>query len=175
MTEPERARCDTITKRLDLLRGFLTKKTLRASDDLSTWYKYLAQIKAILGNLNNDLSFVATLMAKRYLAEHHPIPHFDAAAKAQGVPGLDIDFATTDGQRIVAEIKTIEPYLPGDFGAQQKKTFRDDFPKLNAAQAAVKYLFVTETRSYDVLRRKYAREIPGVRIVLLASSDQGAV
>ncbi len=175
MTEPEQARCGEITKRLDVLRRLLVRNTPSAADDPSAWYKYLAAVKAVLGNLNNDLSFVATLMAKRYLAEHHSITHFDAAAKAQGAPGLDIDLATTDGQRIVAEIKTIEPYLPGDFGANQKKTFRDDFAKLNAAQASIKYLFVSEARSYDILRRKYTHEIPGVRIVLLFPSDQGAV
>lgn len=169
MTEAEGARCTQITKRLDRLRELLVRSTPTFSDDPSAWYNYLAAVKTVLGNLNNDLSFVATLMAKRYLAEHHAVSTFDAAAKAQGAPGLDIDLVTTDGQRIVGEIKTIEPYLPRDFGANQKKTFRDDFAKLNGARATVKYLFVTEARSFELLRGKYAHEIPGVQVVLLAA------
>ncbi len=132
-------------------------------------------IKQIQGNLSNDLSFVACLMAKRYLAQHHGVSDFDAAAKAQGAPGVDIDVRVTDGPRIVGEIKTTDPYLPNDFGAQQKLKFREDFAKLNKIPADVKYLFVTEVRTYEILVKKYASEIPGVRIVLLKDGDDTSV
>jgi hypothetical protein len=115
-------------------------------------------------------------MAKRYLTLHEgPSCCFDAAAKAEGAPGLDIDLFTSDRRRIIDEIKTTEPYLLNDFGAQQKQRFRDDFEKLNKTQADVKYLFVTEVRTHQILLKKYASEIPGVRIVLLGDPDEGPV
>ena len=74
-------------------------------------FSYLTGIKAALGNLSNDLGFVATLLVKHYL-EHFAIIDFDAAAKAQGAAGVDIEAATADGRTIAGELKTTTPYQP---------------------------------------------------------------
>jgi hypothetical protein len=77
----------------------------------------LSGIKEIVGNASNDLSLVATLMAKEHLYRMLPMQPFDAALKPQGASGLDIDECTVDGERVVAEIKTTSPYRPNDLGA----------------------------------------------------------
>jgi hypothetical protein len=111
-------------------------------------------------------------MAKHYLMSKLPMSSFDAAQKPQGAPGLDIDARTIDGKRVVAEVKTTDPYQIEDLGAAQKTEFRKDFEKLRSVQAAHKFFFVTEVRTFEAMRKKYAREIPGITVVLLTTGDE---
>jgi hypothetical protein len=69
----------------------------------------------------------------------------------QGAPGIDIDVETSEGHRIVAEIKTTVPYKPSDFGGKQAESFKNDFAKLVEAEAAHKFLFVTDSRAFSAL------------------------
>jgi len=135
--------------------------------DLGEWYRYLSELKVILGNLNNDVSFVASLLAKEFLLARHRIEGFDVSLKPQSAPGLDIDERTADGERVIAEIKTTIPYGRSDLGAKQKETSRRDFQKLSAEDAAYKYFFVTEERTFRIVRERYLDELEGVTVALL--------
>jgi hypothetical protein len=118
-TKLELTYLEEVRRRLGELRAFINSLDLTESTDVRDWYTALARLRAIQGNISNDLSFVACLLAKRYLQEQFGIADFDAAAKAQGAPGLDIDVYSTKGERIVAEIKTTVPYsgAKNDFGS----------------------------------------------------------
>jgi hypothetical protein len=135
------------------------------------WYKYLAMMKEIQGNTSNDISFVACLMAKEYLYRKLPMKPFDVASKPQGAPGLDLDERTQSNQRVIGEIKTTVPYKKDDLGAQQRESFKKDFQKLNSERADYKFFFVTEERTFNIIKKKYAQEIPGVTIVLLITGE----
>ena len=51
--------------------------------------------------------------------------------------------------------------------------FKKDFVKLVAAEAKYKYLFVTESAAFEVLKKpKYIKLMPGVRIILLTTVDR---
>jgi hypothetical protein len=91
------------------LANNVEKKTLGDPDSPTLWYEFFSELRDIQGNSSNDLSFVATLLAKRYLSQHFQIS-FCAAEKPQGAPGIDIDCRTPAGERIVGEIKTTKPY-----------------------------------------------------------------
>ncbi|HEV3110492.1 MAG TPA: hypothetical protein VGY99_08350 [Candidatus Binataceae bacterium] len=158
-----------IRARLVRLRAYLNQMNLNEASQTSEWYQAVAKMRSIQGNISNDLSFLACLLAKSFLNEHFGVTNFDAAAKPQGAPGLDIDVETPRGERLIAEIKTTVPYTGAlnDLGAQQKSSFRKDFAKLNGAQASHKLLFVTDRATFDVLQRRYLGEIPNVRVVLL--------
>ena len=56
-----------------------------------------------MGNLNNNVGFVATLLVKAYTERRFAITDFDAGAKAQGAAGIDIVAKTGDGKMIVGE------------------------------------------------------------------------
>lgn len=56
------------------LRLYLAGNRFADSDDPATWLVYLAGLKNLLGNVSNDLGFVATLLVKRYLAEGSASP-----------------------------------------------------------------------------------------------------
>ena len=148
-TENEKTGVSGIVERLKNLLVFLSDQTLDESleseQDLDRLFGVLAQSKAIQGNSNNDISLTACLLAKRYLAENYDIGNFDAAAKPQGAPGLDIDLITSHGVHIIGEIKTTVPYsgANGDLGANQKKSFEADFAKLAETKADHKFFFVT--------------------------------
>jgi hypothetical protein len=161
---------------INIMAEKLTKLSLNLSDKSSIsktespleWYGQLNQIKQIIGNLNNDVSFIATLLAKNYLKSKFKID-FDAAEKKQGAPGLDIDIQA-NGKRIIGEIKTTTPYGQNDFGSQQKTSFKRDFEKLRLAKADYKYMFVTEDSSYSILcKESYSTLLSGVTIVQLTS------
>jgi hypothetical protein len=171
-TPREQEYCAEIAHRIDRLRTRLNERTVEKDAEPAVWYDFLSALKEIQGNTSNDISFIATLLAKRYLIEGHGI-HFCAAEKPQGAPGIDIDVKTKDGARIVAEIKTTMPYQGVDFGAQQAAMFKKDFAKLVLAEAKYKYLFVTEAAAFEVLKKpKYSRLMPGVRVVLLKTNER---
>ena len=173
LTQKEKQYILDITNRMQSLRAFLDAKVLPTPDDFLRWFAILEKYKSIQGNLNNDVSFLATLMAKAFLGAHFEIDDFDAAEKPQGAPGLDIDIQTTDGQRIIGEIKTTHPYKADDLGAQQKAMFVKDFQKLNKEKAAIKFFFVTDGATFELMKKpKYRSQIPGVRIVNLISGEE---
>ena len=149
------------------LRSFLTTHpTPSETSESKQWYAFFAGMKDLLGNLNNDLSFVATILAKQFLSQRHGPIEFDASTKSQSAPGLDIDFESPSG-RIVGEVKTVYPYNETDFGATQRDAFLGDFEKLRKATAAYKYLFVTEPRAFDVISKKYRGYAQGITVVSL--------
>lgn len=90
-TERERAYRDRILGKLTALREYLNAQSLDSDGTPAGWYHHLNQIKGIVGNANNDVSFVGALLAKSYLANRFGEIDFDAAEKAQGAPGLDVD------------------------------------------------------------------------------------
>lgn len=96
---------------------------------------------------------------------------FDVSEKPQGASGLDIDERTIDNKRVIGEVKSTTPYAKNDFGSAQKKSFLADFRKLNAAEAEHKFLFVTDERTYEIIKRRYQTEIPDVTVVLLANTE----
>lgn len=111
-------------------------------------------------------------MAKAYLVTRFGESAFDAAEKAQGAPGLDIDVTIGD-KRIVGEIKTTKPYNGPDFGAQQKLMFEKDFAKLAAAEASLKFMFVTEPATFKILcRPSFRARLAGTTIVQLLSGEE---
>lgn len=174
LTSGEQEYIQEMAQRLIRLRHFLNLLDLEHGVKVEEWFDRLAQIKAIQGNSNNDVSFTACLMAKAYLiSEFGEIDGYDVSAKPQGAPGLDIDIQTKRGQRIIGEIKTTVPYsgARNDLGSQQKSSFQKDFTKLNNTPADFKYLFVTDSATYHILTKKYASQIHGVRIVQLFTEN----
>lgn len=172
LTPNERNQLRAVEQRQIDLLDFLQGRPRPASNDsLQDWLAFLSTMKQITGNASNDVSFIATLLAKEYLCSVlHMVP-FDAALKPQGAPGLDIDERTVSGERVVAETKTTVPYLETDLGAAQKATFRKDFDKLRLADAPYKFFFLTNQRAYDLMIRRYARDLAGVSIVLLPTAS----
>jgi hypothetical protein len=169
ITPKEKAELEQIQAKLEKLKLHLNSVSLAEPFEVNQWYKCLADIKAIQGNSSNDSSFLSCLMAKIYLSEKFDLTDFDIADKPQGAPGLDIDVLTKEAKRIIGEIKTTVPYhgAKNDLGAKQKETFRHDFEKLNRTPADYKFFFVTEKATFDIVQRRYAKEIPDVEIVLL--------
>lgn len=171
-TEREQAYRNRILGKLDELRECLGAQNIDPDASPGEWYKYLNQVKQILGNPNQDLSFVSTLLAKYFILERFGESGFDAAEKPQGAHGLDVDVIVS-GKRIVGEIKTTIPYNGSDFGAQQMKSFERDFVKLAKADADHKFMFVTESATFDILRRpSYQSKLQDVTIVQLVSGDE---
>jgi hypothetical protein len=65
--------CETIRAKDTALRAFLARNYLSNPFDTNQWLQYLTGIKNTLGNLNNDLSFMATLLIKAYLYRRFPL------------------------------------------------------------------------------------------------------
>ena len=174
-TELETNQLRAIADRLTTLRAVLSQHELPSLEQSARWYELLSGIKRVQGNLSNDIHFVATLLAQSYLAGRFDLLPLDAAAKPQGAPGLDIDVQTTQGQRIVGEIKTTIPYGRSDFGSQQKVTFEKDFKNLASERADSKFMFVTEDHTFDILASpRYLARLPGVCIVQLLTHREHA-
>jgi hypothetical protein len=161
-----------IAARTSRLTEYLARARTPSQDSpIGEWLSFLSGMKAIVGNSDNDVSLVATILARDWLCAHLPMRWFDAVAKAQNAPGLDVDEQTASGERVVGELKTTEPYKTTDFGSAQIDSIRKDFVKLNAAEAAHRFFFVTTRRAFEILSRRYSIEIPLVTIVLLPSGE----
>lgn len=161
--------CDNIRIKDKSLREFLAVQSLCDPVPTAEWLAYLIGIKDILGNLNNDVSFVATLLIKDYLLQRFEIDDFDASAKLQGAPGIDVEAKTKDGRTIVGELKTTKPYQPG-FGAAQRTSILKDLARLSKSNADHRLMFVVNTDAYDALvHERLASKAPGVEIIDLVS------
>lgn len=172
----EHTEMNEIERRLKQMRDYLSSREFPPLDDTAAWYVFLADLKAIQGNSSNDVSLIATLIAKQYLARRYGLQGFDATDKPQGAPGIDIDARLPDGRRLVAEIKTTSPYMPNDLGAQQKAMFEKDFTKLANAIADIKLFLVTETKTFELMKKpKYKSQLSGVTVVLLTTNEEFTV
>ncbi len=167
LTPGEKQHLDGIWSKIERLRDYLATRSARRPADDGEWYERLVGAKRILGNYDNDVSFVGTLMAKRFLHQRHPSLILDVSLKPQGASGLDIDAVTPEGERVIAEIKTTIPYGDADLGAQQRSMFYNDFEKLAATEALFKYFIVTEVKAFDVVKRRYLPRLRDVTVALL--------
>ncbi|GHV46045.1 hypothetical protein AGMMS49546_33330 [Spirochaetia bacterium] len=167
MTDGEKKQLFDTISMVNELKNYLNSSSINQTDDIGQIFKYLNGIKDIQGNFNHSISYVSCLLAKEYLQENYGINNMDVSIKPQGANGLDFDEKLNNGKRIIGEIKTIKPYGENDFGAQQKREFREDFRKLNETSADYKILFVTEPKSFQILNEKYLKELNNVKIVLL--------
>jgi hypothetical protein len=169
LTPAEERFCDVIRGKDSALRSFLQGNTLIEPVDAGQWLCYLTGIKHALGNLNNDLGFVATLLVKSYLERRFAIIDFDAAGKPQGASGIDVEARTADGKIIAGEIKTTKPYQPG-FGAAQRATILKDLARLAAVTADHRFMFVVDADAFHALcGRGFASKAPGAEIVDLVT------
>jgi len=171
-TPAENSYCEKIHAKDRTLRGFLEENSLSDPIDARQWLIFLTGIKHALGNLNNDVGFVATLLVKDYLVRRFGILGFDAAAKPQAASGIDVEAMTPDGKTIVGELKTTRPYQPG-FGAQQRTTILKDLARLSSVTADHRFMFVIDPDAFQMLCRKtFASRAPGVEVVdLLAEKS----
>ena len=152
------------------LRDFLNSKPFPDTASSETLFQYLSEIKSILGNHHNDISFVASLLAKDFLTERFEGLTWDAAEKAQGAAGLDIDLGWND-LRIIGEIKTTVPYQKG-FGAQQKAAIKKDLKKLRENAATHKFMMVTSDEAYETLKgQKFRPLLDKIEVVNLIQPD----
>jgi hypothetical protein len=169
LTIGELSYCDAIREKDRNLREFLDNRGLPSNFDAHEWLIYLTGIKSALGNLNNDLGFVATVLVKKFLGRRFGILDFDAAGKPQGASGIDVEASTPDGRRIVGELKTTKPYQPG-FGAAQRTSIIKDLDRLAASSADHRFMFVVDADAYSALcRPALASRAPGIEIVDLVS------
>ncbi len=171
LTPGERHFCEAIRKKDRALRSFLEANSLTEAVAANDWLLYLSGVKRALGNLNNDLSFVATLLVKDYLKGRFGIRDFDAAGKPQGAPGIDIEARTAQGDSVVGELKTTIPYQPG-FGAAQRTAMLKDIARLAASTARYRFMFVIDPDSFQILCGKgFASRAPGIEVVNLVTGQ----
>jgi hypothetical protein len=172
LSEKEHEQFDKITASLDELQKYLSEERSTRQRDLADWFSRLAAIKSIQGNFSQQLSFFSCLLARNFLHARHDFDKpIDAAERPQSAPGLDIRATTTNGEVVVAEIKTTTPYNGDDLGSNQRKSFYIDFNKLARAKANFKYFFLIDPKAYRVVTKRYLSKLKGVTIVCLATGD----
>lgn len=171
LTSAEEQYCNLIRGKDNALRAFLNEHSFPKATDARVWITYLVGLKSTLGNINNDLGFVATLLVKRYLADRFGPLQFDAAGKPQGASGIDIEVRTADGFTIIGELKTTKPYQPG-FGAAQRTAIIKDLSRLANSPADYKFMFIVDPNAFSALcKPSLACRAPGVEIVDLVSGQ----
>jgi Fe-S oxidoreductase len=152
-----------INKKMNKLSLFLANRNLQVEEtDLRTVLLKLIELKQIIGNIDNDVHFLASCLANSFLKKSHSVT-IDLN-KAVGSAGLDIEL-----EEIVGEIKTTIPYHENDFGANQKENIRKDLERLEESDKKFKYFFVTDNKTETILKKKYSKHFPSVKIVNLLS------
>ena len=160
---------DILSEKIDKVREFLTEKMSSdfSNESLIEQYQMMKDVRRVIGNIDNDLSFLGCLLIKELLYQRHSFAELNMALKPQGSPGLDVEETTIDGKKIIGELKTTFPYKEYDLGANQKSNFMKDFEKLQHNVADYKYFFVTESKTFDIVREKYSQYLKGINLVLL--------
>jgi hypothetical protein len=158
-----------LSEKMENIREFFANDAITglSKGNLSVQYETIKRFRRIIGNIDNDISFIGCLLVKEFINNRYDITGLNMGLKAQGASGLDFDEVTVDGKRIVGELKTTYPYQKHDLGANQKSTFIKDFEKLQNNVADHKYFFVTEQKTFEIVRTKYSQYLQGVSLVLL--------
>ncbi|MBN1216248.1 MAG: hypothetical protein JXA99_12510 [Candidatus Lokiarchaeota archaeon] len=172
-TQRELTEFQKIISKIEKIKNFLIKEKIpKDIVKIKDFYDYLRFLKNIIKNFNMDISFSACLLVKDYLMKNFSFSReIDAAHKPQGAKGLDIDEKLYNGKRLIAEIKATYPYKKKDFGAQQKESIFKDFKKLNKTKADYKFFFVSEEKSFSILKDKYKEEFKEIRLVLVPKGE----
>lgn len=171
LTKKEQEKVNEISLKLKQISSFIEENIFNSDQTVEHIFNVLIGLKSIQGNIHNDSSFIATLLAKKYLCAKYTEVDLDATDKAQGAPGLDIDFREINGHRIIGEIKTTFLYKKHDFGANQQDSIMNDLRKLHAESADAKYFFLTEKESFNILKKdKYKDYLNGICLVLLTQA-----
>lgn len=168
LTKLEHLFCKSILQKQNDLHKFIGHNEIdEANFDPAAWFHFLIGIKDVLGNINNDVAFMATLLIKQYLNDRFSIIDFDAGSKAQGAPGIDIEAKTPSGKTIIGELKTTRPYQPG-FGAAQRTSILKDMTRLETTAADFKFMFVTDSDAFAILTSgRFKADFKTVEIVNL--------
>jgi hypothetical protein len=154
-------RVDSINRKMDRLRAFVLNEDLQIKDgDVETALTKLLKLKECIGNIGNDLHFLTKYLADSFLKEKHGVT-IDLTTP-DGSAGLDIEL-----DEIVGEIKTTIPYLENDFGAAQKREIKKDLERLENSPEKYKYFFVIDGKTERILKQKYSKHYPSVKIVNL--------
>ncbi len=173
-TTAEHGQLDAIHERVSLLRSFLNTRSLPGRfQPASEWLAFLAEMKSIVGNASNDLSYIACLLAKEYLSARFEMRTFAVALKPQGASGFGIDAETLANRRIIGEIKTTALHHSTDFGAQQRQGFKKDIAKLARSSADFRFFFVTDPRAYAVVHQRHLSLLNGGGIEVVLLPNQG--
>lgn len=167
-TPDELSACQRIYYHWDEMRHFMIDAKLNQEGSPDQWFRTLHAYRELEGNINNSISLLACLLAKKYLSQRFDVSALDIAQKAQGAPGLDIDFMS-EGKQIIGEVKTTVPYkgATNDLGSAQKNAFKKDFQKLNSHMADFKFLFVTNQETYRIIHNRFADLLSGIELILL--------
>lgn len=171
LTPNERERFAIIDTRLQRLRTLLAERPAPTeSASTGDWFRLLDEIKEVQGQTNNDMSFVATLLAKDYLLSHvSGLDPFDAAAKPMGSPGLDIDLRTRNNERVIGEIKTNSLQSGKALQSMQHEQVAKDIQRLRTTEAKFKFFFVTGQGMPEYVSRRFRQDLAGITVVLLPS------
>jgi len=154
-----------IDKKMSRLREFFATENLQVTNgSIRTALSKFLELKKHMGNIDNDIHFLASCLANLFLSKKHGVTI--NLGKAVGSSGLDIELET-----IVAEIKTTIPYLENDFGAAQKREIKKDLERLENAKTEYKYFFVIDSKTERILGQKYSKRYPSVRIVNLLKEN----
>ncbi|MCK1997496.1 hypothetical protein MPH47_09730 [Psychrobacillus psychrodurans] len=109
---------ESLSEKVDKVRDFLINDMPSdfSNESLIVQYESMKGFRRIIGNIDNDMSFLGCLLIKEFLNQRHLFADLNMALKPQGSPGLDVDETTIDGKRIIGELKTTYPYKENDFG-----------------------------------------------------------
>jgi hypothetical protein len=150
-----------INQKVERIKKFVSSEDFQViNGDIRTAVIKFMEFKEVVGNIGNDIHYLALHLANSFLKEKH-CATVDFS-KPPGSPGLDIEL-----DDIAAEIKTTIPHLPNDFGAAQKREIKKDLERLEFSSEKNKYFFVVDNHAERILRAKYARDYPSVKIVNL--------
>jgi hypothetical protein len=152
---------DGINKKLERIKNFIQTEDFHIKDDdiKSAVIKFM-KFKEVVGNTGNDIHYLSLHLANSFLQEKHGASV--DFSKPPGRAGLDIEL-----ESIAAEIKTTIPHLTNDFGAKQKSEIKKDLERLELSSKKYKYFFIADNNTERILKAKYARDYPSVKIVNL--------
>jgi len=134
---------------------------------------FLIGLKNYVGNIDNRIHDSAMVLIIDYLKAMHPeIKNENWNVKMGSQTGTDIEGFVDGKQKVIGELKTTKPCGTFDFGAQQKLTILKDLQFLESASVENKYFFVIDSESFDIIKDKYQKKFPTLKIINILSLDK---
>ena len=164
--ENQRTKVKETIKALNELQDYINQKNFNITPkNINNLYEKYENVKKVLGNFDNDVGCIATIMVKFWLKDNGCDTEEFNCFESQNANGFDVDKVSKNGEPVIGELKTTIPVEKDGtkLGANQRKSIKNDLIHLedgcktkensHRENSKDRYMFVTNKNTFEETKK----------------------
>ena len=162
--ENQRTKVAKTIEALKKLQNSIDHKNFKITpQNINDLYEKYENVKKVLGNFDNDVGCIATIMVKFWLKDNGCDTEEFNCFESQNANGFDVDDVTKNGKPVIGELKTTIPVEKDGtkLGANQRKSIKNDLgylmngckTKVDRKGSKPRYMFVTNKNTFEEIKK----------------------